>query len=474
MISVAIIGRPNVGKSSLFNVLSKSRKALVADIPGLTRDRHYSKLYIKDKAIWLIDTGGFEPKNKDAIAYKMSEQTKIAIDESDCIFFVVDARIGCHPIDEQIASFLRKKNKKIFLLINKSEGMSAEIIFSDFSRLGFNDYLCISASHNEGIQLLKELMATLDDSNLDDAIQNESHISLAILGKPNVGKSTLANSFIGEDRFIAMDQPGTTRDSISTTFTYKEKNFLITDTAGIRKKGRVTDVIEKFSILKAIKAIDASNVCILVVDATEGIGQQDLQILGYIIDAQKPLVIGLNKWDKLSSYKKDQLKINLDKRLAFLTNIEKINISALNKLGLNTLLSSAIKAYIASCTKFKTPVLNKFLEDIQINHLPPINKGIRPKLKFAHQGGSNPPTIIIHGNHLSGIKKDYVKFLETSFIKTFELIGTPLIINFKEGKNPYVENDKKPIKTGLVTKRRIINKARERFKSKARIKSPKL
>ena len=474
MISVAIIGRPNVGKSSIFNVLSKSRKALVADIPGLTRDRHYTKLNVQDKVIWLIDTGGFEPKNKDAIAYKMSEQTQIAIDESDCIFFVVDARIGCHPIDEQIAHFLRKKNKKIFLLINKSEGMNAEIIFSDFSRLGFNDYLCISASHNEGIHLLRELMATLDDSNYDDDIRNETHISLAILGKPNVGKSTLVNSFIGEDRFIAMDQPGTTRDSISTTFTYKEKNFLITDTAGIRKKGRVTDVIEKFSILKAIKSIDASNVCILVVNATEGIGQQDLQILGYIIDAQKPLVIGLNKWDKLSPYEKDQLKINLDKRLAFLTNIEKINISALNKLGLNSLLSSAINAYKASCTKFKTPVLNKFLEDIQINHLPPINKGIRPKLKFAHQGGSNPPTIIIHGNHLSGIKKDYIKFLETSFIKTFELIGTPLIINFKEGKNPYVESEKKPVKTGLVTKRRIINKTRERLKSKARAKSPKL
>jgi len=466
MISIAIIGRPNVGKSSIFNSLSNSRKALVANIPGLTRDRNYTKLSMNNNSIWLIDTGGFEPKNKDVIYFKMSEQTKLAIDESDYIFFVVDARVGRHPIDEEIAEFLRKKNKKIFLIINKAEGMRHEIVYSDFSRLGFKDYLCVSASHNEGIYELKNLILNFDFSKNSEDLENNLKINIAILGKPNVGKSTLVNSLIGEDRFIALDQPGTTRDSISVFFEFNKKFFQITDTAGIRKKGKVSDVIEKFSILKAIKSIETSNVCILVIDATDGIGNQDLQILGYIIDAQKPLVIALNKWDRLSQYEKDRLKENLNKKLIFLSNIQRINISALNKLGLNELLKAVMKAHESSCAKFKTPILNKLLEEIQLTHLPPINKGIRPKLKFAHQGGSNPPTIIIHGNHLSEIKKDYLKFLETSFIKTFELIGTPLIINLKEGSNPYVSRDSKPIKTGLVTRRKQINISREKLKNK--------
>ena len=274
------------------------------------------------------------------------------------------------------------------------------------------------------------------------------------------------NSLIGEERFISMDQPGTTRDAISASFSHNNKNFLITDTAGIRKKGKVTDVIEKFSILKAIKSIETSNVCILVIDAAEGIGQQDLQILGYIIEENKQMVIVINKWDKLNKYEKDQLSENLNKKLIFITNIEKIFISATKKIGFDKLLSAVNKAFESSIRKFSTPILNRFLQDVQLSHLPPISRGIRPKLKFAHQVGINPPNIVIHGNHLLGIKKDYIKFLESAFIKTFDLIGTPLIINLKEGNNPYVKKDSKPIKTGLVTRRRLIDKSRAKLKNK--------
>jgi len=469
MITISIVGRSNVGKSSLFNILSKSRKALVADIPGLTRDRHYAKVMIAEKFFWLIDTGGFEPKSKDIISLKMSEQTKIAIDESDYILFVVDARIGLHPIDNEISKYLRKKNTQIILVINKSEGMDSNIIFSDFAKLGFRKYFSISASHNEGINDLKDfIFREISDQNNED-IKNEEFINLSILGKPNVGKSTLVNSLLGEERFIAMDQPGTTRDSNSATFSFANKYFLITDTAGIRKKGKVVDLIEKFSVLKAIKSIENSNVCVLVIDAEEGIGNQDLQILSYIIDEKKPMVIAVNKWDKLNHYEKDQLKENLVKKLSFLTNIEKIYISAAKKIGLNNLLNTLLDAFSCSCMKFSTPVLNKFLKDIQITHQPPINKGIRPKLKFAHQGGSNPPNIIIHGNHLTGIKKDYLKFLESSIIKTFNLIGTPIVINLKEGINPYVTKEIKPIKTGLVSRRRLIDKARLKLKKRKKL-----
>jgi len=466
MLSLAIIGRPNVGKSSLFNVLSRSRKALVADIPGLTRDRNYIKIFIDNLPIWLIDTGGFEPKAKDTVSYKMSEQTKIAVDECDCVLFVVDGRTGCHPIDEQIADFLRKKNKKIILVINKSEGLNFNLTSSDFLRLGFTNNICISASHNENIHILKEIIVSLADHDGHDDYVNNEHVSISILGKPNVGKSTLVNSLIGEERFISMDQPGTTRDAISASFSHNHKNFLITDTAGIRKKGKVTDVIEKFSILKAIKSIETSNVCILVIDAAEGIGQQDLQILGYIIDGNKPMVIAINKWDKLNKYEKDQLSENLNKKLIFITNIEKVFISATKKSGFGKLLNAVNLAFQSSIRKFSTPILNRFLQDVQLIHLPPIIRGIRPKLKFAHQGGTNPPNIVIHGNHLISIKKDYIKFLESAFIKTFNLIGTPLIINFKEGNNPYIKKDIKPIKTGLVTRRRLIDKSRTKLRNK--------
>ena len=341
--------------------------------------------------------------------------------------------------------------------------MNPEIVFSEFSRLGFDDYVCVSASHNEGINYLKDLISefNISDTKVDNS--EDSNINLAILGKPNVGKSTLVNSFLGEERFIALDKPGTTRDSISALFQYKNNSFLLTDTAGIRKKGKVTDIIEKFSVLKAIKSIEKANVCILVIDATEGIGHQDLQILGYILEEQKPLVIAVNKWDKLSQYEKTQLKDNLEKKLSFLTNFEKLFISATKKIGLDLLLRSVLKAYQSSCKKFSTSILNNFIQETQLTHLPPINKGIRPKLKFSHQGGTNPPLIIIHGNHLSGIKKDYIKFLESSFTKKFNLVGTPLIINFKEGINPYIKKDRKVIKTGLVTRRRIIDKSREKL-----------
>lgn len=465
MKTIAIIGRPNVGKSSLFNILTKSRDALVSDFPGLTRDRHYSKIKINNSLMLIVDTGGLEASRTENIINKMYQQTELAIDESDLIFFIVDGRLGRHPQDDEIARFLRKKNKTNLLIINKCEGLNQDLLKFEFKKLGIENQICISASHNEGIDLIYDFLAPYcDDRTQEEA--NDKKIKLSILGKPNVGKSTLINSIVGEDRFIAFDQPGTTRDSVSTDFEYKEKKFLIIDTAGIRKKGRVSDTIEKFSVLKSILAINESDVSVLVINADEGLGSQDLQILGYILESGKPLVVAVNKWDLLDSYQKEVFRNSITKKNHFFSNYEVIYISAINKIGINDLWEAILRAYSSSICKIKTSILNKFINDLQQSHQPPIFRGIRPKLKYAHQGDTCPPTIIIHGNHLSGIKKDYIRFIESSIIKAFKLIGTPIRIQLNESKNPYDIDKVKIKKTGLVTRRKEINKKREYLKKK--------
>jgi GTP-binding protein len=466
LITVSIIGRPNVGKSSLFNLLTKSRNALVSDIAGLTRDRHYAKTQIANINILLIDTGGIEVSSKNDIAYKMLEQTTIAIDESDIVFFVVDARSGCHPQDEFIAKNLRKKNKEIILLINKSEGLDPDVNKSNFSRLGFFKQICISTTHNQGISLISELLETSFNQSNNNLIDDAGKVRISVLGKPNVGKSTLINTILGEDRFITFNMPGTTRDSVGTDFSYKNHNLTIIDTAGIRKKGKVFDKIEKFSIIKSIFSIENSDISILVIDAIEGLTSQDLQILSYIIEAGKPLVIVINKWDLLSSYMKDEAKLSILKKINLLSNYEILYVSALKGTGLKNILNLIMNAFESSVKNIKTPILNKFLNEIQLSHQPPIFKGIRPKLKYIHQGDTSPPTFIIHGNHLSGIKKDYIRFLESSIIRTFSFKGTPVRIVLKENENPYEANDLKPKSTGLVTRRKIINKRRNDRKLK--------
>lgn len=467
MKTISLVGRPNVGKSSIFNLLTKSRSAIVSDLPGLTRDRHYSKIFIDDSPYLLIDTGGLDQTKKENISAKIADQTLLAIDESDLIFFVVDARSGCLPADHEISLLLRKKNKPILLLINKSEGIENSYLLNEFNSLGFNQTLCISASHNEGLNLVSDYLILHKSINLE--FNDNQNIKLAIVGKPNVGKSTLINSLIGEERFISYDMPGTTRDSVATFFNFNNHEISIIDTAGIRKKGRVIDKVEKFSILKSILSIEQSDICILVVDANEGLSSQDLQIFGYIIDSGKPLVISVNKWDLLDNYKKEIFKKSLSKKINFFRHYEIFYISALKKIGLNKLILSALNALKSSRKKIKTSVLNRLISDLQIAHQPPIIRGIRPKLKYIHQGEKSPPTFIIHGNHLQELKKDYIRFIEASLIKTFNFVGTPLKIELKESENPFEPQEKMKKKTGLVTRRKVINKKRDEIKRKKRL-----
>jgi|TARA_B110000014_G_C20120358_1_gene593418 GTP-binding protein len=467
MKTIAIVGRPNVGKSSLYNRLTKTRDAIVADMPGLTRDRHYGKISIGNHEYILVDTGGFEPDKKAGIQKEMALQTKLAIDESDIILFIVDARSGLHSIDQHIAEIIRKNNNQKMLLVNKAEGMLDDNAFSEFYKLGFKNIHKISSAHGDGISGLRDFLA--DQGGGENTLEEEddNFPKISIVGRPNVGKSTLINSLLGEDRFIAFDKPGTTRDAVSVDFIWGKEKFILTDTAGIRKKGKVFESVEKFSVIKTLNAIEFANVAMLVIDAKDGISAQDMHILGFILESGKSLVIALNKWDSVSEYEREKLKSDIDKKLPFVRFAEKVFISALNQDGFPLLMKSVIKAYKAAQTKFTTPQLNSVLSNALLSHAPSIVRGIRPKLKYAHQGGMNPPTIIIHGNHLEGVKQDYIRFLESYYRKAFNLTGTPLRIQLKNSVNPFEEKIKSGNKkTGLVSRRRVETAFREKMKRK--------
>ena len=465
---ISLVGRPNVGKSSLFNVLTSSKDAIVGDIPGLTRDRHYGKVRLLSKEFLLIDTGGLQSSNQEDLYYKIEEQSHIAIDESDIIFFIVDARDGLTSDDRTICNILRKKNKKIILIINKIENLNFDNIKAEFSPLGIETPVLISTSHRINIDLIAESIKCddTDDSVVNENFNNDHSIVISILGKPNVGKSTLINSIIGEDRCLAMNKPGTTRDSIDVDFKFNNRLIKIIDTAGIRKKGKVEDKIEKFSIIKSLLSIERSNLSILIIDGVEGLTNQDLQIFNYISDAGNPMVVAVNKWDLLNQYDKDKLKKSIDKKINILKNYQIFYISALKKIGLISLFEGGLKAFSSSKLKISTPLLNRFLSDITSVHQPPIIKGIRSKLKYMHQVDISPPTFIIHGNHFAGLKKDYIKYLESSLIKVFKIYGTPIRIKLNESDNPYEVKVNKVKKTGLVTRRREINKKRNLKKNR--------
>ena len=441
---IALVGRPNVGKSTLFNRLTKSRDAIVADFAGLTRDRHYGQGRLGNREYIVIDTGGFEPTAESGIFKEMAKQTRQAVAEADVVIFVVDARDGLSAQDHDIANYLRRLGKPTLLVANKAEGMRAGTQLAEFYELGLGEVIPVSAAHGEGVRSMLE--AALDTLNLpepEDEPEPDPHapIRLAVAGRPNVGKSTLINTWLGEERLVAFDLPGTTRDAISVEFERNGQKFELIDTAGLRRKGKVFEAIEKFSVVKTLQAIESANVVLLLIDAEQGVTDQDAHIAGFILDAGRAVVLAVNKWDAVDAYQRELVQRSIETRLAFLKFAEIHFISAKKRQGLGPLWGSIIRAHKAAMRKMPTPQLTRLLlEAVQFQQ--PKRSGMyRPKLRYAHQGGMNPPVIVVHGNSLEGVTDAYKRFLEGRFRKAFDLTGTPLRVEMKTARNPYADKE---------------------------------
>ncbi len=437
--TLVIVGRPNVGKSTLFNRLTHTRDAIVADAPGLTRDRHYGHGCIGDKPFLVVDTGGFEPVARDGIYHEMARQTRQAVDEADIVLFLTDGRAGPMDQDRIITEELRKTGRKIWLIVNKTEGMGHAIATAEFHALGLGEPLAISASHGEYVADLMELVLADYPAAEEVETEEERHPRIAVVGRPNVGKSTLVNALLGEERVIVFDQPGTTRDSIYIEFTRGEQRYTLIDTAGMRKRGKVDETVEKFSVIKTLKAVEDANVVVLVLDARQDISEQDAHIAGFIVEAGRALVVAVNKWERLPEHDRDTLKRALARKLMFL-NFAKIHfISALQGTGIAPLMKSVDAAYAAAMSRLPTPRVTRALLAAVAQQQPPRAGMSRPKLRYAHQGGVNPPRIVIHGNALEHIPDSYKRYLERFMRDAFKLQGTPLKVEFKTGRNPYVK-----------------------------------
>ena len=441
---LALVGRPNVGKSTLFNRLTKTRDAIVADFPGLTRDRHYGNGKLGKHEFIVVDTGGFEPDATSGIYKEMAKQTRQAVAEADVVIFVVDAREGISAQDHEIANYLRRLDKPTLLVANKAEGMSEGSQLVEFFELGLGKVYPVSAAHGQGTRDLVELaLETLNLPDVDDAEleADPGVIKLAVAGRPNVGKSTLINTWLGEERLVAFDQPGTTRDAISVPFERNGQRFELIDTAGLRRKGKVFEAIEKFSVVKTLQAIESASVVLLLIDATQGVTDQDAHIAGYILESGRAVVLAINKWDAVDEYQRELVKRSIETRLPFLKFATMHLISAQKRQGLGPLWTSIAQAYKAANCKMSTPVLTRLLlEAVQFQS--PKRAGMyRPKLRYAHQGGMNPPVIIVHGNSLEHVTDAYKRFLEGRFRKEFDLTGTPMRIEMKTSRNPFAEKD---------------------------------
>ena len=460
--TLVLVGRPNVGKSTLFNRLTQSRDALVHDLPGLTRDRHYGRGRMGEKPYLVVDTGGLEPVAKDGILHEMARQTQQAIDEADIIVFLVDGRQGLTPQDRVIADRLRRVRCPVLLAVNKTEGMIQAVAAAEFHELGLGDPLAISAAHGEGVRSLVEIALATFPAEEEEEDASSTHPKIAIVGRPNVGKSTLVNSLLGEERVIAFDQPGTTRDSIHIDFERDGRAYTLIDTAGVRRRGKVFEAVEKFSVVKTLQAIDDANVCILVLDAQGEISEQDAHLAGHILETGRALVVAINKWDGLDDYRRDTVKRELARKLQFLSFARFHYISALKGQGLMPLLKDVDAAYAAAFAKLSTPRLTRTLLAATAQHAPPKAGLFRPKLRYAHQGGRNPPVIVIHGNALGNVQSDYRRYLENTFRQAFELSGTPLRIEFHEGHNPYEERKSKPLSEGEKNRLRREKRFRRR------------
>ena len=480
---IALVGRPNVGKSTLFNRLTRTRDALVADFPGLTRDRKYGRAEIKGHEYIVIDTGGIDG-TEDGVESFMAEQSLQAIEEADIVLFLVDARAGAMPADHAIAKHLRSRQKATFLVANKIDGIDADIAISDFYGLGLGKIHSIAASHGRGVSSLIEtvlepifqfkdeqqnnfvndessndLPESYDDLVLDDdtlSLINQP-IKVAIVGRPNVGKSTLTNRILGEERVVVYDMPGTTRDSIYIPMTRDEREYVLIDTAGVRKRGKVTETVEKFSVIKTLQAIEDANVVILVIDAREGVSDQDLSLLGFIINSGRSLVIAVNKWDGLSQDIKEQVKATLDDRLDFIDFARVHFISALHGSGVGNLFDSIQEAYDCATRRVNTALLTKIMQMAQDDHQPPLVCGRRVKLKYAHAGGYNPPIVVIHGNQVEDLPDSYKRYLMNYFRRSLKIMGSPIRIQFKEGANPF-EGRKNSLTASQQRKRRRLMK----------------
>jgi GTP-binding protein len=443
---IALVGRPNVGKSTLFNRLTRSRDALVADLPGLTRDRHYGEGRVGERPFLVIDTGGFEPVAKEGIMHEMALQTRQAVAEADVVVFIVDGRQGLTPHDKTITDFLRKSGRQVMLVVNKAEGMKYTSVVAEFYELGMGDPYVISAAHGDGVNdLVQEALDQAFAQRPDDAEElepAERGVKIAIVGRPNVGKSTLINTLVGEQRVIAFDMPGTTRDSIEVPFERDGKHYTLIDTAGIRRRGKVFEAIEKFSVVKTLQSISEANVVILLLDAQENISEQDAHIAGFILETGRALVVAVNKWDGLQSSDRDEIKIDLDRKLDFLSFAKTHFISALKATGIDPLMKSVDAAYAAATADLSTPRLTRALQEAVEKQEPKRKGSIRPKMRYAHQGGQNPPIIVIHGNALEAVSEPYKRYLEKHFRDTFNLVGTPLRIELRTGKNPFARTQK--------------------------------
>ncbi|MGG4603366.1 ribosome biogenesis GTPase Der [Paenalcaligenes sp. Me131] len=451
---VTLVGRANVGKSTLFNRLTRSRQALVADFPGLTRDRHYGEGRMGSRPYLVVDTGGFEPVAKEGVVREMARQTHQAIIESDVVIFLVDAREGINRLDYDIANLLRRSGRPVILAVNKAEGMRHSAAVADFFELGLGEARMISASHGDGVMdLIETALAEVPEPELEPEIEEEfdpdapeteikHRIKLAIVGRPNVGKSTFINSLMGEERVIAFDMPGTTRDAIEIEFEHGGVPYTLIDTAGLRRKGKVFETIEKFSVIKTLQAIEACNVVLLMLDAQTEISDQDASIAGFIQETGRALVIGINKWDDLDSYKREWVQREFERKLHFLNFAKTHTMSALKGQGIRPVMKSVREAHGAAFRRLSTPKLTRVLHAAVEQQQPP-RKGIfRPKLRYAHQGGQNPPLIVIHGSGLEGVSDSYRRYLEGRFREAFDLQGTPLRIDLKSSHNPYVQDKK--------------------------------
>ncbi|WP_293660609.1 ribosome biogenesis GTPase Der [Rhodoferax sp. OV413] len=441
---IALVGRPNVGKSTLFNRLTKTRDAIVADYAGLTRDRHYGNGKHGKREFIVIDTGGFEPDAGSGIFKEMAKQTRQAVAEADVVVFVVDARDGLSAQDHDIGNYLRKLGKPCLVIANKAEGMKAGAQLSEFYELGLGEVFPVSAAHGQGTRTLVEMALDalhLDDDDAEPEAQDPQVIKLAVAGRPNVGKSTLINTWLGEERLVAFDLPGTTRDAITVPFERDGQKFELVDTAGLRRKGKVFEAIEKFSVVKTLQAIESASVVLLLIDAEQGVTDQDAHIAGYILESGRAVVVAVNKWDAIDEYQRELVKRSLETRLGFLKFASLHLISAKKRQGLGPVWDSIAQAHKAANCKMPTPVLTRLLLEAVQFQTPKKTGAYRPKLRYAHQGGMNPPIIVIHGNSLEHVTEAYKRFLEGRFRKEFNLIGTPLRIEMKSSQNPFADKD---------------------------------